>query len=428
MSKSSAFRSPLAAQRHQPAVLWACLVLCAGCSATGQSDAATDTIDGATADGAADDGGGGDGAAWSEDGDHGDWRVALAEEALTTDAQGFTPPLAFDVPPGTSHVFVSVRGAADAHYTLGSLRRPDGFTLVPPAWTEIESPTRCQESCATPLVATSGHAAFLIPNATGITADAGRWQVQAFAFTRAGAQTAASPQRAVTVRVEAVRKGTERLARGKLAVNLCYTGAYGVTAAIGPEHPRVTAAVATLRALFDQAGIDVDVAHHDVADAPLVVRSQHGSDSDLATLFGSGASLPSGLNVFLVDRVELDQGGGLGPGVVLGISGGIPGPASAQRGVRSGVALTWQPQAGDDVLGVVLAHEIAHYLGLLHASEVPPVQGKRVHDKLVDTPKGSSDNLMLYTPGLSTTELSLEQRLVMHGHPLVWPSSEQAPP
>ena len=56
------------------------------------------------------------------------------------------------------------------------------------------------------------------------------------------------------------------------------------------------------------------------------------------------------------------------------------------------------------------------------------MQGKRVHDKLVDTPKGSSDNLMLYSPGLSTTELSLEQRLVMHGHPLVWPSSEQAPP
>jgi hypothetical protein len=110
----------------------------------------------------------------------------------------------------------------------------------------------------------------------------------------------------------------------------------------------------------------------------------------------------NGLHVFLVDAIT--QPGGLGDaGVVVGLDGTIPGPASVGGTVQSGAVVNFSDYAagtgcsgapnygsgarggvacGADVTAYITAHEGGHFLGLYHTAE--SIGG--YSDPLSDTP------------------------------------------
>ena len=140
-----------------------------------------------------------------------------------------------------------------------------------------------------------------------------------------------------------------------------------------------------------------------------------------------------------VDDLEVAPGQGQ-----RGKSSGLPGPALANGSPRRGgvvLAISTLP-ASSRLLGELLAHETAHYLGLRHTSEYDGIG----HDPIADTPecpaarasKTTSSgvrvltaedcadldghNLLFYTPpqGFGTQEdLTPGQAFVLLRNPLV---------
>ncbi len=145
---------------------------------------------------------------------------------------------------------------------------------------------------------------------------------------------------------------------------------------------------------------------------------EQGSD-ELAELFqtSAGTAAPS-VPIFFVREVEGS----------LASSGGIPGPIGVPGLSSSGIAVGVEAAAGAD-LGRLLAHELGHFLGLFHTTELDGT----VIEALGDTPAceddadgdgdglvsvsecrdRGGDNLMFWSAGATGTRLSPSQRSVL---------------
>lgn len=147
--------------------------------------------------------------------------------------------------------------------------------------------------------------------------------------------------------------------------------------------PAVAAALAEAEALLAPAGIAFGrVTQHRVggalADALGVVEVEPGGRrTDLERLFRLSVGV-RGVPVFFVRQLE---------GGPIGLAGGVPAPMGLPGTPGSGLALAYDVLgpgggAGDLTLGRALAHELGHYLGLWHTTELVGV----VLDPLEDTP------------------------------------------
>ncbi len=339
--------------------------------------------------------------------------------ALATDAQGISAEVAFEIDSAASAFVIELNADEGVALTIASLRAPDGLTVVPPAWIGLSgSPWLCETPCANRIAARPGQAAFLFPNTPLMTVRPGTWTMRAYAFSATGADPApvAAP---LSARVVVVRTPQGRTPGNALPFNLCLTGAMGINAEIAQAHPRVQAALGEVTATFAQAGLVLaPLRYLDVVDAPQVVASIQGDGNDLHQLFSASEGLPLGVNVFLVERFDVAGAEGHGAGPVLGIAGGIPGPVLQTGGPRTGVAVALALELGQpDRLGRVMAHEVAHYLGLFHSSEAAAVDGSSHHDNLPDTSDDDPDNLMYWKVGSGAGQISADQAAVLAHNP-----------
>lgn len=159
------------------------------------------------------------------------------------------------------------------------------------------------------------------------------------------------------------------------------------TAATAATDPMLAAMFGEVTTVLGAAGVEVDeITYTDVSETIAARFAVPRSFSALEQLVQSsvvpdgGAAGAMSLNVFLVRGFLVSGAPGL-----LGVSIGLPGPAGLHGTGTSGVTFTTEyltDASGASYTGLVMAHEIGHYLGLLHTTETDGVSV----DPLDDTP------------------------------------------
>ncbi len=348
---------------------------------------------------------------WGED----VWRVTLPPVQAKTSAIGWSEAVAFTVPEGTTALQIQLASPAGHVLQLAELVAPDA-ALVPGNWLKSADQPWLYLGGQERARASAWQAAFLVPNAPQIAVTPGAWRLLAFAFDY-DPQTEARQPTATTLDVQIDLLHKPDIAAGAIDLNLCLTGARGITAATAPDHPRVRDALQVVEQAWGPAGIHVGtVRYFDVPAKALSVTHDDGADSQLAALLRLTAGQPPGLPIFLLESVDLQTSSGLVP--AAGFTAGLPTPF-AMGGPRTGIALALKYDA-PDILGVVMAHEIGHCLGLFHVVEAHAQGETAIEDRLPDTAP-TPDNLMYYAPDPARLQLTAQQAAVALGGPWVRP-------
>ena len=245
-------------------------------------------------------------------------------------------------------------------------------------------------------------------------------------------------------------------------------------AANAPNDPNVKRMVQTVQSIMADAGIAMNAQFYDVSDA---ARTRFGTNLNVTStgpceemnqMFTlSSANHGNLMNLFLVQGLRETDSSGSG-GMVVGVDGTIPGPASFNGTVQSGAVVSIADlfsglascptgaydigACGPDEVAFISAHETGHFLGLFHTTEREGAD----FDPLTDTPKcpctscaapgsrcgtygtnaptlladrcasaptcGGGDNLMFWflEPGVSAGTLTSQQSQVMRLNPLVY--------
>lgn len=311
--------------------------------------------------------------------------------AVTFDAYGISSPVTFTIPDNTRSVTVVVEGQAARLYALASFAMADGLELV-----DIDT--------------SSSHASAMkasyfdeqIGRMPGALDQSIRLGTFTHVYPYAPGQPIASGAATLRVATDGVEgEATVKILMpeddGAKSLHLNMFRVSDTAAAFDSS-----ALLDEIRTLYAQAAIDVVVDEAvavpgtGYAKLETFTEPQEAPDSDaakLATMVSTKAA-SSALRVMIVDSL---------PAGVAGLSLGVPGPP-VPSSYYYGVVVANDPDATN--LARVVAHEIAHFLGLQHVTN-RGVSGKVYADPLADT-SPTMPNLM--TKG---TELTPDQIFVL---------------
>lgn len=275
----------------------------------------------------------------------------------------------------------------------------------------------------------------MLPQAPSQIPTPGPWAVS---LSRLGLFNSTAPLTAIVLR------GDGPPEHGRLSLNLHFVGVTGITAKSAGSNLFMQTVLDKVRKIFAEAYLEIgEVRYYDLNDSDeerlSVIDTIYGANSEFAELMERSKGDPFGIDVFFVDEILGNKSGFS----LLGLSGGIPGPAGAHGLATSGVVIAlgfYYPDVNKGFkdqqvrqLGQTIAHETGHYLGLFHTSEG---RGTK-HDPLSDTPKclpkndknddgylfGSectgkgAENLMFWAASAAAEQLTLEQRAILLRNP-----------
>ncbi|MGI5863387.1 MAG: hypothetical protein ACOX6T_15225 [Myxococcales bacterium] len=330
--------------------------------------------------------------------------------------QGRSQTLTISAPAGAVSMILVIEGHSGVMYSVEELKNPAGTVLAN---------TSLSSSSLNRLVPGEATPGFMVP----ITPDIAQHFVPGnYSLRFSGAKPVGlfgSQPDTRPVSVKAVFKMGPPATRGTIDVNIHCTTAGGITAATAPTDPRIVTMLADWRAIYGQVGIDIgQVRFFDMTPDLKVLESVQGANNDFGQACKAAAGAPgNALNAILVE--EISVGGILGGfGTILGISGGIPGPAHFAGLERACLAINTTAPDGvtEQILGMLIAHEAGHYLGLYHSTEnaLGGLIGFQ-HDPISDTPEDDPNNIMFNNPLEGQNHyLSPMQGAVMRSNPLVY--------
>ncbi|MFO0775644.1 MAG: hypothetical protein U0172_13370 [Nitrospiraceae bacterium] len=352
-------------------------------------------------------------------------------------------PIAVTAQGASSLLLMAIPNDSQRPGVITNVKSPSGQTLVTADANDLDPIGKNLFQQAT-FPVTAG----MLPQTTTYTFENGQYQFQI-----------GNPHNAdTTVQLWGVVNHRLNPTGGTLDVNLVFCGIEDISAQTALSDQRFLTILTEFRRILAQAGIQ--------PGNTLTFDCPNNAASEFAVLEGSEeqAQLFSlrppddaniGLNIFFVQDIQLDGIAG-----VLGISGGIPGPARMQGTGSSGIAISLVAprigslQSGDLVRrGRTMAHEVGHYLGLFHATErtgsTPSSPTNFVNvDPIPDTPEclatvdlppggdgdqgvdptecgiaGGARNLMFWTQGPDSLgprdQISANQSFVLVRNPLV---------
>lgn len=326
---------------------------------------------------------------------------------------GRTDTITFTLPEDTLSFVVVVRGADGVMYEVKPIQTPDEFLLnggTGCAEMGFSGPNRTtpMESVGTALAPNTDDAE-VRPHLTG-----GEYAMRIEATVASGFSSAADTN---PVEVDVVvRRGEAIPEYGKIDLNLWFTGINGITAENAADATPIQNAIEEMRTIYSAVNIRIDqINYFDADEAFSDLGSIQGAGSEYAQMLASSEGAPEAINLFMVSHIESPMGGG---GTILGVSGGIPGPYLFQGTWRSGIAVVQDPSEIGASPGMVWAHEVGHFLGLYHTTEMFAEWGVScAHDPIEDTPINDTTLLMYYSGSGNT--LSEQQGVVMRGNPMV---------
>lgn len=355
--------------------------------------------------------------------------AVLLEGGLLALPEGRSPVFELDVPTGAYAAFVLAYAHEGVHVILERAVSPSGDVVV-----DDEEPASLSEGergiargfpaqffSANRVVAGRELAAFPLPSTPDVPLEPGTWKLELSSWqVRFPDGVVEKEPIARPVSVAAlVMRGPGAPDAAELALTLHLTGADGLDASSAPSHGGLQAALDVVRQAYGAVGVTLaDPAYVDVPDEGLrtVVLGEGCEGGDLDELLRHGAAGPAGVDVFVIERFQCFVAGGVDVGQSLGgLSAALPGPPWVRGSVRSGVAVATGPLLGDpERLGLVLAHEVGHFLGLYHTQESDRGDGPAVYDPLGDTPddERARENLM-YFLARDSTALSAGQGTVL---------------
>lgn len=172
------------------------------------------------------------------------------------------------------------------------------------------------------------------------------------------------------------------------------------------SHGEMVDAVADLSTVFDAAAIEVSGVQYDDVAAPALEVLDPDDDAALVELVAL-ATESDGFEIDVFVLRELTES--------LGVSGAVPGPPERHGVAHSAVFISAEGACKNPgYFGRLIAHEVAHQLGLFHVIEPTDYE-----DNIADTDPDDSDNLMSPSVGF---DLTPGQSFVIRRHPSVlWP-------
>jgi hypothetical protein len=344
----------------------------------------------------------------------------IADGDFIAIADGLSGEYEFEVPEGAVSVMVLVEAPDGVTVNLASWVQDEGDALVYPGWTNTDqnAPALCT-SCDNRVSGAESVFAALAPNNEVPQVVAGTHRVRLVGFEIEGFQgSPASAETFITVYAKVL---PEPPASGTVNFNLHFSGARW-TAESAQTDPDFLEMLEEVRDTYAELGLLIgDVEYLDIGEEFQVVDGISGAGNDLENLFRQSADNEvDGIDLFFVS--ELRQGGPFAnAGVLLGIAGGIPGPALVHGTARNGVAVAVDshddPRLGGAVsMANTWAHEAGHYLGLFHTSE-QAIFGPQIHDPIGDTPE--NDPVWLMHNAAGGNRVSPTQGMVVRGNPWI---------
>ncbi len=337
------------------------------------------------------------------------------------DAQGRTARLSVVLPPDVMSVSIFVNGKKDSEYLVEHFdsngqvltdERPPGVRMPADEFTQnpfdagpLRSPNRSVVG------AFLGKAQFMAPNNPRVALGGGKAEFSVRGFGGSSTATVATPATgAVDIQVQ-IKRGPKNVVRGRLPLNLYFTGSGGYTAKTAAQSPIIKAALEKLTAAYAAAGIEVGPVTYN-AVSPTFAKVSSGAQ--VQEMFESPAER-KGVNLFFVN--DLTAVGG----TAVGASAGLPGPAS-NGSLRSGVLIATRDipitfgsvESGSNALAGPMIHEVGHYLSLFHTADT----FMRVEDQLADTSANDTHNVM-FPSDTEAPSFSKDQAWVMLRHPAV---------
>ncbi len=347
----------------------------------------------------------------ADDPDNDGTLITLFDEEVDLEG-GLSQSIPLEVPDDIWSLSITITdGPVTADYTVNDWFGPDNFPVVREGWAQTTQTGICYPDCNTRVVLGPGAAAALAPNNPASLVEAG---AHSFRIFGGSIQDGATVTTTVRVQVHAKLVSNPPPTTGVLDLNFFFTGANDWTAETAPTDPEFQDALTDFEALYAPVGITFgDISYHNVDPSYQIIESISGGASELGQLFeeSENATL-DGPSIFIVDELRAGFGG-----VVVGISGGIPGPVLTHGTPSSGIALSYGSIPADSSLAKLMAHHMGLFLGLFRTSESITLGDIPAHDPLPDTPEDDTDYLM--HPALTGEILSDWQGRVMRKNPWI---------